>query len=170
MLFRSAKDARSQQRLKDQFERREPDRKYLALVYGHPDPAQGTWRHRLAWDSRALEQRQAPARDPRGVEAISSYRVVERFRETSLLEVTLQTGKRNQIRIQAALLGHPLVGEQQYVYGDPSSAAIDFPRQALHAWRLAFRHPVDGRTVRVEAPVPRDLTSLLEGLRCGVHT
>ena len=78
-------------------------------------------------------------------------------------EVRLQTGKRNQIRIQAALRGHPLIGERQYL--TEQTNAIGWPRQALHAHRLAFRHPVDGRPLSFESPLPRDLTRLVESLR-----
>jgi 23S rRNA pseudouridine1911/1915/1917 synthase len=160
-----AKDARTQQRLRAQFKRREPDRVYLAVVYGHPDPPAGTWRDFLVWDTTALIQKEARPRDPRGKEALSEYRVVESFEATSLIEVRLRTGKRNQIRLQARLRGHTLVGEQRYVFGPEAVRPIAFPRQALHAYRLRFRHPSDGRPIQVEAPVPADLTALLMKLR-----
>jgi len=98
------------------------------------------------------------------MEAASEYRVIETFRDATLIEVRLRTGKRNQIRIQAALHGHPLVGEQQYVKAG-AAPAITFPRQALHAHRLAFRHPVDRRELQFESPLPRDLAELLASLR-----
>jgi 23S rRNA pseudouridine1911/1915/1917 synthase len=160
-----AKHARAQERLKDQFRRREPERVYLAVVYGHPDPREGTWRDHLVWDDDALIQKETHPRDPRAKDAISYYRVVESFRDASLIEVRLHTGKRNQIRLQARLRGHTLVGEQRYVYGPESLRPIEFPRQALHAWRLAFRHPEDGRPLRFEAPLPDDLERLLAQLR-----
>jgi 23S rRNA pseudouridine1911/1915/1917 synthase len=159
------KDARTQQQLRAQFKRREPERVYLAVVYGHPDPAAGTWRDTLVWDTTALIQKETHPRDPRGKEAISEYRVVESFDAASLIEVRLRTGKRNQIRLQARLRGHTLVGEQRYVFGPETLRPIAFPRQALHAYRLRFAHPSDGHPVRVEAPVPPDLTSLLVRLR-----
>ena len=165
-----AKRADAQTRLKDQFRRREPERVYLALVYGHPSPEQGTWRDRLAWDEKALVQKVAHPREPGGTEAISRYRVVERFRDASLIEVMLVTGKRNQIRLQARLHGHTLVGERLYVSGSEPHEAIAFPRQALHAHRLAFRHPVDGRPLRLEAPVPDDVADLLRTLRMSLTT
>jgi 23S rRNA pseudouridine1911/1915/1917 synthase len=155
-----AKTAAAQQALKDQFARRQPERVYWAIVHGCPRPAQGRWRDRLAWDDEALKQTATTATDPRGVEAISDYRVLETFAAASLVEVRLHTGKRNQIRIQAALRGHALVGERQYV-----KSAMAFPRQALHAYRLSFAHPVDGRPLTFEAPLPRDLADLLRRLR-----
>jgi len=79
--------------------------------------------------------------------------------------VSLVTGKRNQIRIQARLRGHTLVGEQRYVYGPDTLRPIAFPRQALHAHRLAFRHPADTHPMRFEAPLPDDLSALVASLR-----
>jgi 23S rRNA pseudouridine1911/1915/1917 synthase len=159
------KDERTQQQLKAQFKRREPERVYLAVVYGHPDPPAGIWRDALVWDSRSLIQKETHPHDPRGKEAISEYRVVESFETTALVEVRLRTGKRNQIRLQARLRGHTLVGEKRYIFGPAVLRPIAFPRQALHAYRLAFRHPIDGRDLRFEAPVPDDLIALLSALR-----
>src|SRR5437764_715447 len=82
-----------------------------AVVYGTPQPASGVWRDHLAWDERAMIQKDTHPRDPRAAEAVSRYRVVETFRDASLLEVALVTGKRNQIRLQARLRGHTLIGE-----------------------------------------------------------
>jgi 23S rRNA pseudouridine1911/1915/1917 synthase len=163
--------AHAQRALKEQFRHRQPERLYLAVVAGVPRPTAGEWRDRLVWSEAALMQRGARADDPRAVEAISRYRVVEAFGDAaSLIEVRLETGKQNQIRVQAQLHGHPLVGERRYIrkaepdpVGDPR--AVDPGRQALHAWRLAFRHPADERELQFEAPVPKDLTELIEGLR-----
>lgn len=160
-----AKDADTQARLKAQFKRREPERVYLAVVYGHPSPPAGRWSDHLVWDEKALIQKQTHPRDPRAQEAISDYRIRERFRETSLLEVRLQSGRRNQIRIQARLRGHTLVGEKRYTFGPDRLRAIQFERHALHAWRLAFDHPVDGRRCEFEAPLPPDFDALLRRLR-----
>ena len=160
-----AKDARTQEALKAQFRRHEPERVYWAIVYGHPDPTAGIWRDRLVWDRKALIQRATRPRDPEGTEAVSEYRVVERFRDTSLIEVRLRTGKRNQIRIQARLRGHTLVGERRYVSGPDVLRPIAFPRQALHAYRLVLKHPEDQRPLRFEAPLPPDFRDLLGRLR-----
>jgi 23S rRNA pseudouridine1911/1915/1917 synthase len=160
-----AKDAETQSRLKAQFKRREPERIYWAVVYGRPSPSQGTWRDHLVWDEKALIQKETHPADPRGKDAISAYRVLERFKETSLVEVRLVTGKRNQIRLQARLRGHTLVGEQRYVYGPDDLRPVNFGRQALHAWRLGFRHPDDDRELRFEAPLPPDMADLIQRLR-----
>ena len=160
-----AKTERAQQALKAQFKRREPERVYLALVYGHPEPAAGTWRDVITWDERAMIQKVTHPADPRGTEAVCEYRVVESFPDTSLIEVRLHTGKRNQIRIQARLRGHTLVGERRYTYGPDTIRPIEFSRQALHAHRLVFRHPDDERPLRFEVPLPEDFAKLLRRLR-----
>jgi 23S rRNA pseudouridine1911/1915/1917 synthase len=134
-------------------------------VYGHPTPPSGTWRDTLVWDQRALIQKETHPRDPRGKDAICEYRVVERYGTTSLIEVRLVTGKRNQIRIQARLRGHTLVGERRYVFGPAEMRPIDFGRQALHAGRLTVSHPTTGRTLTFEAPLPQDLNELIAELR-----
>lgn len=160
-----AKDGAAQRALKAQFKRRLPERVYWAVVYGTPDPPAGTWRDCLVWDEKALIQKVTHPRDPRGTEAVCAYRVVEAFADSSLIEVRLETGRRNQIRIQARLRGHTLVGEERYVFGPDSLRPIAFGRQALHARRLAFMHPGDGRPLEFEAPAPADFADLLARLR-----
>ncbi|HMD36559.1 MAG TPA: RluA family pseudouridine synthase [Vicinamibacterales bacterium] len=160
-----AKDAPSQHALKEQFKRHLPERVYHAVVYGRPQPASGTWRDRLVWDQKALIQKETHPRDPRGKDAVCRYRVVDTLRDAALVEIALVTGRRNQIRIQARLRGHMLVGEQRYVYGPDTLRTIAFPRQALHAARLVFRHPRDGREMRFEAPMPDDMTALVKRLK-----
>ena len=163
VVFATRADA--QQKLKEQFKRHTAGRVYLAVVYGRPRPDSGTWRDHLVWDQADLVQKETHARDPRGKEAVSEYRILETFDGASLLEVRLVTGKRNQIRLQARLRGHTLVGEQRYVFGPEQLRPISFPRQALHAYRLSFAHPLTGEPLAFEAPLPGDLSSLLERLR-----
>jgi 23S rRNA pseudouridine1911/1915/1917 synthase len=160
-----AKNELAQDALKAQFKRREPERVYEAVVYGYPSPPAGTWRDHLVWDVKALIQKETHPRDPQGKEAVSHYKVIEQLAGASLIEVTLVTGKRNQIRIQARLRGHTLVGEQRYIYGPDALRPFAFPRQALHALRLSFVHPRDGREMRFEAPLPEDLVELIARLR-----
>ena len=160
-----AKEARTQQALRSQFKAHEPERVYLAVVYGRPAADCGTWQDRLVWDQRAMIQKETHPRDPHGKDAVCDFRVAETFERASLLEIRLKTGKRNQIRLQARLRGHTLVGERRYVYGPDLLRPIAFERQALHAWRLAFRHPQDGRPLRFESPLPEDLLRLLAQLR-----
>lgn len=160
-----AKNVDAQEQLKEQFRRRTPTRVYLAVVYGHPKPPTGVWRDHLVWDRSALIQKQTHPRDPRGKEAISEYRVLEPLANAALIEVSLRTGKRNQIRIQARLRGHALVGEQRYTSGPDILRPIPFPRQALHARRLALRHPDSGELLEFESPLPADLVKLIASLR-----
>ena len=160
-----AKDEEAQTRLKEQFKRREPDRLYRAVVYGTPDPPEGTWRDYLAWDEKRLIQKITHPKDRRASEAISYYRTVEPLRGATLIEVKLGSGRRNQVRIQARLRGHTLVGERRYVFGPDSLRPIDFPRHALHAYRLAFRHPEHGRPLELVAEPPADFRELISRLR-----
>ena len=160
-----AKHAAAHAVLKGQFLRQEPERVYLAVVYGLPSPPSGTWRDTLVWDQRSLIQKETHPRDPLGKEATANYRTIERFAHTSLIEVSLVTGKRNQIRIQARLRGHTLVGERRYVYGPDDLRTVDFPRQALHAARLVLRHPASGKPLAFESPIPADLADLIKALR-----
>jgi 23S rRNA pseudouridine1911/1915/1917 synthase len=160
-----AKHQDAQQALQAEFKHRDADRLYLAVVYGHPQPPAGTWRDTIVWDARARIQKPAHPRERDRKDAVSEYHVVETFADTSLLEVRLQTGRRNQIRVQASLRGHMLVGEPRYLSRPEPLHPIPFGRQALHAWRLAFLHPADGRRLKFEAPLPGDLADLLTRLR-----
>ena len=134
---------------------------------GRVRPAEGTWTDRLTWDKARLTQTRSHPRDARGKDAVARYRVVEQFEMAALLEVALVTGKRNQIRVQAGLRGHPVVGERQYLFGaapaPPGAPALD--RQALHATRLAFKHPTTGARMEVTSPLPDDFARLLAELR-----
>lgn len=156
--------------LKAQFERRLPERVYLAVVRGRVVPASGTWRDKLAWDKQRLVQKRAHLHEERAKDAVAHYRVLEQFAEAAVLEVRLVTGKRNQIRVQAGSRGHPLVGERIYTYGSADGVprrggGAEFPRQALHAARLAFQHPRTRRRIEFTAPIPDDIRQLIDRLR-----
>ncbi len=161
-----AKSGDAQHKLKEQFERRDAERIYLAIVHGTPKPATGTWRDLLEWDKEELKQQQALEKSRTVKEAVCRYRVLETFHDASLIEVRLVSGKRNQIRIQAGLRGHSLVGERMYVYDDKAPVKkIEFTRQALHAHKLSFKHPLTGKLLSFESPLPEDLQSLTVKLR-----
>jgi 23S rRNA pseudouridine1911/1915/1917 synthase len=109
-----------------------------------------------------------------GRAAITHYRLVERFPFHSLLKVILETGRTHQIRVHLAHAGHPLVGDPLYggrrqltagASASQRAALADFGRQALHAARLSFAHPVTGKVIEVEAPLPQDFAALLATLR-----
>jgi 23S rRNA pseudouridine1911/1915/1917 synthase len=160
-----AKTLEAQKNLQDQFERRKAERVYLAVVYGHLKPETGTWRDFLVWDQDELRQKRAERRDRNAKEAICHYRALETFSGTTLIEVSLVTGKRNQIRVQAGLRGHPLVGEKKYVYEPAPSNKIKFGRQALHARQLKFLHPLNARPMSFEVAPPEDFQELINNLR-----
>jgi 23S rRNA pseudouridine1911/1915/1917 synthase len=132
--------------LQAQFQARTPERVYVARVEGAVREEAGELTSHLVED-RALRVR--PVRDGRrGKEAITRYRVLERYREATLLELALVTGRRGQIRAQLAALGHPIVGDRAYGgRRDPHG------RVCLHATRLGFVHPT-GRRVVFESPPP----------------
>jgi 23S rRNA pseudouridine1911/1915/1917 synthase len=141
-----AKTGEAKRALQAQFEARTPLRVYMARVEGVMREPEGTLRGRLAED-RGLRVR--PTRDAgRGREAITRYRVVERYEDATLLELSLVTGRRGQIRAQLAALGHPVVGDRAH-----GSRRDPFRRVCLHATRLGFVHR-DGRRVVFESPPP----------------
>ena len=162
VIFAKTDAARAQ--LKQQFAARKPERIYQVVVYGIPFPEKGTWRDFLVWDEEELVQKLSDARDRRAAEAKCNYRVLAKYKEASLLEVKLVTGKQNQIRLQATVHGHQLVGEKQYV-AEPPQTSIKFERQALHACQLSLQHPLNQQPLHFEAPLPADFTALLNRLR-----
>ncbi|MGE3849473.1 MAG: RluA family pseudouridine synthase, partial [Gammaproteobacteria bacterium] len=108
-----------------------------------------------------------------GREAVTHFRVAERFRAHCLLEVELETGRTHQIRVHLAWRGHPLVGDSRYgarphlpPQADEAlrAALKDFGRQALHAWQLELDHPLDGEPLAFEAPPPADFLALVAAL------
>ena len=148
VVFATRPDA--QRRLKDQFRRHEPERVYLAVVYGHPSPASGTWRDRLVWDQAALIQKETHPRDPHGKDAISEYRVVERFRERVAHRSATQDRKTEPDQA-AGPASRSYAGRRAAVYlwaGRPARRSTS-PRQALHAHRLGFRHPAADQTAEL---------------------
>jgi 23S rRNA pseudouridine1911/1915/1917 synthase len=158
--------ARARAALMAQFAERTPERVYTAVVHGRPRPDAGTWHDRLVWDDEICLQRPARPDDRDVVDALSDYRVVEAFAEASRLEIRLQTGRQGQIRAQAMLHGHALVGDRRYrPRGGVVEGVPTFPRQALHAERLAFVHPDGVTRVDVRAPLPPDLEKLLARLK-----
>jgi 23S rRNA pseudouridine1911/1915/1917 synthase len=132
--------------LQAQFEARSVDRGYVTVVEGRMEEGSGTLRGRLVED-RSLRVR--PARGTgAGKEAVTRYRVLDRGRDATLLELTLVTGRRGQIRAQLAALGHPIVGDAAY-----GSRRDPIRRVCLHATRLGLRHPRGG-SLRLESPLP----------------
>jgi 23S rRNA pseudouridine1911/1915/1917 synthase len=149
-------------RLKQAFRDREVDKRYAALVQGHPDPLRGTI-------DAPLDRH--PTHDHRfavvaaGRPSITHYDTVEAFRGASLLDVRLETGRTHQIRVHLAALGHPCVGDLTYGADPTLAARLGLHRQWLHAASLSFAHPADGRPVSFASPLPPDLQHALDLLR-----
>jgi len=151
------------QELKRQFLERTPQRVYTAVAEGHLDPERGRLAHHLAEHPKSLKVYVALPGSA-GRAASLRYRVVERMPHADLLEVTLETGRRNQIRVQLAAAGHPIVGD--LAYGRPSPW---IGRAALHARRLAFDAPRGRKRLAFEAPLPADMRRLVAKLGAGAE-
>ena len=165
-----AKTERAHLRLSVAFRRREVEKRYLAVCYGVPRDPEGVVEGAVG---RHPTERKRMAVVATGRQARTLYRVVENFAGTCLVECRPVTGRTHQIRVHMAHAGHALVGDPLYAgrqwrnLSDPrhQHACRDFPRQALHAWRLAFDHPVTGDRVEFEADPPTDFRDLLVVLR-----
>jgi 23S rRNA pseudouridine1911/1915/1917 synthase len=153
-------------RLSHAFAAREVEKRYLGIAYGVPSPPSGTIEAPIG---RHPQKRREMAVRSSGRPARTGYRTLAGRAGVSLLEMDLATGRTHQIRVHLKSLGHPLVGDP--LYGEARWKALprpvqallrDFPRPALHAWRLAFRHPVTGERLAFEAPVPEELRTLWE--------
>ena len=139
--------------------RRRIERTYLGLVTGTPEHAKGTIDGALGRDPH---NRMRHALRADGKPAVTHYEVREKMREASELVFRLETGRTHQIRVHLAALGHPIVNDPVYGRVDPR---LDLPGQALHAWRLAFEHPVTGEALAFEADPPADYVAAREILR-----
>ena len=134
------------------------DRRYLALVHGVPSRPSGTIRARISAEYRDGRRAAVGARDP-GRDAVTHYKVIEAMGTCALLELTLETGRQHQIRIHLSELGHAVLGDA--VYGRDARPQLPVPRIMLHAWTLAFPHPVTAAPIAVTAPVPSDFRRVL---------
>ena len=142
-----AKSEPVQSALQDIFSRHDIDRKYWAIVEGSVRQNQGTIRSRLVQD-RSLRMHSTED-ETRGKEAVTHYRVLRRTADLSVLEVTLETGRKNQIRAHLSEMGHPIVGDRAY-----GSTRDPLKRMGLHAFQLGFRHPVTGKRALFETDPP----------------
>jgi 23S rRNA pseudouridine1911/1915/1917 synthase len=148
--------------LKQAFRERTVDKRYHALVQGHPDPLRGTVDAPIG---------RHPAGDGRfaivagGRPSVTHYDTIEAFRAASLLDVRLETGRTHQIRVHMAAVRHPCVGDRLYGADPVLAASLGLNRQWLHAVRLGFAHPADGRRVEFTSDYPADLAAALAKLR-----
>lgn len=134
-------------------------REYRGIVTGLPTESAGTIEGPIGRDP-ADRRRYAIRTD--GRPAITHYALRERLRNAAELDFRLETGRTHQIRVHLAALGHPLLNDPLYGRRD---SRIALPGQALHAWRLGFRHPVTGEHLAFEAPLPAGYVAALELLR-----
>lgn len=162
-----AKSDKAHEGLAHQFSTHNIDRLYSAIVYGIPNPAAGivdTWIGRSNSDRKKM----AVHPDGRGKRAVTHYRVIDRMRGAALVECRLQTGRTHQVRVHLTHLGHPLIGDP--VYGRERKGfksileTLGFKRQALHAKRLGFIHPVSGKKLSFDSALPTDMQELLSEL------
>jgi 23S rRNA pseudouridine1911/1915/1917 synthase len=160
-LMAVAKSERAYSVLKEAFRARDVDKRYAALVQGHPDPSRGTIdapidrhpTHDYKWAVVAA-----------GKPSVTHYETVEAFRAASLLDIRLETGRTHQIRVHMAAVRHPCVGDLTYGADPTLAARLGLTRQWLHARRLAFAHPADGRPLGFDSDPPPDLQAVLDQL------
>jgi 23S rRNA pseudouridine1911/1915/1917 synthase len=154
-----AKSERAYTALKRVFKERTVDKRYHAVVQGHPDPSRGTIdapidrhpTHDYKWAVVAG-----------GRPSVTHYDTLEAFRAASLLDIRLETGRTHQIRVHMAALRHPCVGDLTYAADPVLARRLGLERQWLHARALGFPHPADGRWVVFTSPYPADLARALE--------
>lgn len=157
-----AKTLKSHTDLIRQMQARSVKREYLALVQGEIDRA-GTVDAPLARDPVVRTRR---AVHPMGKPSVTHYEILERFPSATLLRCNLETGRTHQIRVHMKHIGHPLVGDKTYS-NVRRGRGMAFPRQALHATRLALNHPYTGERMEWTAAAPQDMENLLEIMRQG---
>lgn len=154
-----AKSEAAYSHLKRAFKERTVDKRYHALVQGLPDPLRGTI-------DAPIDRH--PSGDGRwavvagGRASVTHYDAIEAFRAVSLLDIKLETGRTHQIRVHMSAVRHPCVGDLAYGADPTLSARLGLKRQWLHAVRLGFEHPADGRWVEFESPYPADLAHALD--------
>jgi 23S rRNA pseudouridine1911/1915/1917 synthase len=157
-----AKSERAYSALKRAFRERRVDKRYHALVQGHPDPLRGTVDAPIGRHPSG-DGRFAVVSD--GRPSVTHYDTLEAFRAASLVTVELETGRTHQIRVHMAAIRHPCVGDLLYGADPVLAARLGLTRQWLHAVSLAFDHPADGRRVSFTSPNPPDLARALDILR-----
>ena len=150
-----ARSDEAHRRLKEQLQRREITREYLALVVGRPPARSGTIDAPIGRDRRHRTRMSTDTDEPR--EARTHFTIEETYPDATLLRVRLETGRTHQIRVHLEAIGHPVAGDPEY----GGAGAFGLQRQFLHAARLAFDHPFTGARIDVSSPLPADLRAVL---------
>ncbi|WP_072415601.1 RluA family pseudouridine synthase [Collinsella phocaeensis] len=167
-LMLAAKDDDTQRELQNLIRTRTLDRRYIALVHGYIAMDEGTVNTGIARSTRD-RIKMAVSDDPFARQAITTFRVLERFdagrsdEGYTLVECHLYTGRTHQIRVHMRHIHHPLVGDPLYGKGSPR-ANLELDRQFLHSWRVQFDHPVTGEHVECRDELPWDLAAALDEL------
>jgi 23S rRNA pseudouridine1911/1915/1917 synthase len=151
-----AKHFAAREALKEQFAAHTTERIYVAIVEGEMTPRSGTFRSHLR-EMRDLKMVSVKAH-PEAKYAVTHYRTIESDKKHSMLEVTLETGRKNQIRAHLSEAGHPIVGDRMY-----GSEVNPIGRLGLHAKLLGFDHPMTGKHLVFTAPVPKAFRDLFRG-------
>jgi 23S rRNA pseudouridine1911/1915/1917 synthase len=153
--------------LAEQFARHSIDRRYLAVVSGLPNPAQGSVDAPLARSS-ANRKKMAITSVGRGKRAVTHYRLLEPLNQAALIECRLETGRTHQVRVHMASIGHSLLGDPAYgrskIVHRQLLNQLDFKRQALHAAELGFEHPITKAPLSFKSAIPSDMQELLSAL------
>jgi len=167
------KNDTAQWRIAKQFESRQVNKTYLAIVHGTPELTADRINAPLGVHPRAREK--YAVRPESGKEAVTFYEVLEAFRGFSLLKLTPKTGRTHQLRVHLSYIKHPIVCDDMYggklVYQwqladtEPAVAEPVINRVALHAFSLEFKHPAKDQMIKFEAPLPQDMQNLLNALR-----
>lgn len=151
-----------------QFAKHSIDRRYKAIVAGTPRPADGTVDAPLARSS-TNRKKIAIVSDGRGKRAVTHFSTIEKLKGAAMVECRLETGRTHQVRVHMASLGHPLLGDPVYGRSRPEHRELlnrlKFERQALHAARLGFIHPVTSEALSFDSEIPGDMQLLFSELR-----
>ena len=158
-----AKTDLAYQHLQAQLQAKTARREYLGLIYGVPKTETGSIDLPIGRNPQDRKRMAIVSIEDGGRNAITHWRVKERFGNYTLIHFQLETGRTHQIRVHSAKMGHPLVGDP--IYSSGHSLGVNLPGQALHAWKLQLQHPASGNLVEVTAPLPRSFATLLEVLR-----
>jgi len=164
-----AKNEKSQKYLVEQLQTHSVSREYSAIVYGHM-VAGGTIDEPIGRDTK---DRVKQAVSSHGKEAVTHYRVIDRYQNHTHVKAILETGRTHQIRVHLSHIGYPLIGDP--MYGGKvrfpkkadvilKEAIVNFKRQALHARKLTLTHPISGELMSWKAPLPEDMLALLDVL------
>jgi len=156
-----AKSERAYTQLKRGFKERTIDKRYSALVQGHPDPTSGTIDAPIDRHPKS-DYKFAVVAD--GRPSVTHYETVEAFPAATLLDIHLETGRTHQIRVHMAAVRHPCVGDLTYGADPVLAKRLGLQRQWLHARQLGFEHPTGGEWIEVSSPFPADLQHALDVL------